>query len=64
MDRYRVEALGKIWSSGNLTAQQKLWTAQELIRKATILANGFAKRGKERQAEQYRSLADSIQDIG
>ena len=58
MDRYRVEALGKIWSSGNLTAQQKLWTAQELIRKATILANGFAKRGKERQAEQYRSLAD------
>ncbi len=56
MDRYRVKALVKIYHSGILTSQQKLWTAREIIRKAEILACGFEHRGKSEQAEYYRTI--------
>ncbi len=56
MDRFRVQALIKTYGSGRLTQQQKLWTAAEIVRKAGILAAGFANRGKAEEAREYREL--------
>ena len=59
LDRYRVQALTKIYSSSRLTPQQKFWTAGQIVEKLTILATGFANRGKSREAAIYRRM---IQD--
>ena len=56
LDRYRVQALIKIYSSSRLTPQQKFWTAGQIVEKLTILATGFANRGKSREAERYRRM--------
>lgn len=56
LDRYRLQALTKIYSSGGLTPQQERWTAQQIIEKLTILATGFANRDKPVEAEQYRNM--------
>jgi len=56
LDRYRLQALIKIYSSGRLTPQQELWTARQIIEKLTILATGFANRGKPLEAEQYQKM--------
>lgn len=56
LDRYRVQALIKTCNAGNLTPQQKLWTAQEIVRKASILEQGFANRGKPQEARFYGAL--------
>lgn len=56
LDRYRVQALLKTCNSGQLTPQQKVWTAQEIVRKASILATGFSNRGKVEEARFYREL--------
>ncbi|MEE8586264.1 MAG: glycosyltransferase [Acidobacteriota bacterium] len=57
LDRYRLQALLKIYRSGRLTPQQKAWTAHEIVRKAEILATGFGKRGKSEEAGHYRRIA-------
>lgn len=57
MDRYRIRALEKTYQSGILTPQQRTWTAREIVRKALILLQGFRKRGKHAQAEEYRQAA-------
>ncbi len=56
MDRYRIQALAKIFRSGNLTPQQGVWTAREIVRKAGILARGFRNRGKGDEATQYEKM--------
>ena len=56
LDRYRLQALIKIYSSGQLTPQQQLWTARQIIEKLTILATGFANRGKSVEEANYRSM--------
>ncbi len=56
LDRYRLQALLKIDRSGHLSPQQKAWTAEEIVRKAEILAVGFGKRGKNEDAERYRRI--------
>ncbi len=56
LDRYRLQALIKIYASGRLTPQQELWTARQIIEKLTILATGFANRGKPVEAEQYQRM--------
>ncbi len=57
-DRYRVRALLKCAAGGALTAQQKIWTAAEIVDKARILAGGFRNRGKDEMAARYRRLAN------
>ena len=56
MDRYRVRALIKIYRSGQLSPQQRVWTAREIVRKAGILARGFRNRGKGEEATEYERL--------
>lgn len=57
-DRYRVRALLKCIGARTLTAQQRIWTAAEIVRKARILAGGFQNRGKREMAGRYRRLAN------
>ncbi len=57
LDRYRISALIKIHEGGQLSYQQGRWTAQEIVRKARILAKGFAKRGKLSASDYFELLA-------
>ncbi|MDA2932990.1 glycosyltransferase [Acidobacteria bacterium AH-259-D05] len=59
LDRYRVKALVKIYSSGCLTSQQELWTARKIVEKASILATGFANRNKWAEEKKYRRLVQN-----
>ena len=56
MDRYRVKALLKTFESESLTPLQKLWTAEEIVIKAAVLAQGAAKRRNLSRARGYQDL--------
>ncbi|MFQ5737999.1 MAG: glycosyltransferase family 2 protein [Acidobacteriota bacterium] len=56
LDRYRVRALIKTYRTLQLTPSQRVWTAAEIVRKATILCSGFQKRNKVEEAQCYRSI--------
>lgn len=56
-DEFRVRALVKAYDSGMLSAQQRLWTAREVARKAGILTQGFQNRGKATEARAYEGEA-------
>ena len=53
-DRFRVRALEKLLSAGNLSPRQQQQARQLLLERCRILAEGCCKRGKKRQAEFYR----------
>ncbi len=57
LDRFRVKALLKLLDSGVLNTDQRREVFGELERKARILADGYAARGKARQAQHYANLA-------
>ncbi len=57
LDRYRVSALVKCYRGCALSHQQRIWTAREIVRKSTILAEGFRKRGKESSARYFRQVS-------
>jgi glycosyltransferase involved in cell wall biosynthesis len=57
LDRFRIRAIAKTLDSGILTAEQRGLAIAELGRKARIYAAGLAKRGRESEAEEVRSLA-------
>ena len=56
MDRYRIQGLVSLLSSGKLTPQQVVWTTREVIRKANILVSGYTKRGKLKEANEYKKI--------
>ncbi len=56
MDRHRVTALIKTFESGCLTPLQKLGTADEIVTKAAILAQGAEKRPNLRRAHSYHDI--------
>ncbi len=55
MDRFRIRALEKTLD-GPLSGEQRRLVHREIVRKSTILVNGFEKRGKTEDAETYRRL--------
>ena len=55
-DRWRVRAIRKVIESGILDSNQRAAAITELISKASVLENGYAKRGKRIQAERYKKL--------
>lgn len=58
MDRFRIVALEKIIQSGSL-AEDALFAARAMLsKKARIMAQGAAKRGKSKEAAQYREIAE------
>ena len=57
MDRFRIQALEKIISEGDLSDNDIRSAVKVLIEKARIIANGAEKRGKNDLAETYRKIA-------
>lgn len=56
MDRFRVQALDNLLSSGTLGRQQELATKAMLIKKSKILVKGAMKRDNTQLADKYSSL--------
>ena len=58
MDRFRIQALEKIISQGDLSGENKQDAIQMLVKKALIFRNGALKRGKIESADHYQQLLD------
>ena len=56
MDRWRVYSLEKLLQGNDLSLEQRDWVVDMLIEKSRILILGFEKRGKIKEAEDYRNL--------
>lgn len=56
LDRYRVQALLELLDNPRLTYKTKRLVLEELNKKCRILQQGFRKRGKEKEADQYMNL--------
>ncbi|MEM7206307.1 MAG: glycosyltransferase [Pseudomonadota bacterium] len=61
MDRFRVRALEKILATDWLSTDDRFAAEQMVIRKATILAQGAEKRGREDLVQAYRRIAQKYQ---
>lgn len=59
MDRFRIQSLAKILREGILTPEQTLAARQMLAEKTRIYIAGALKRGKEKEAEEIKMLAQS-----
>jgi glycosyltransferase involved in cell wall biosynthesis len=60
LDRFRIQALGKIIESGRLTESQYRAAVSKLQDKCVIYAGGCRKRGREAEAKYYEALAESM----
>ena len=56
MDRWRIYALDKLLRGDVLNMQQREWVTEMLIKKSSILIQGFEKRGKTEEARVYKNL--------
>jgi hypothetical protein len=56
LDRYRIQAMLKTYTTGSLTPQQVVWTARQIVEKARILASGFTNRNKLDEARGYQEM--------
>ena len=63
MDRFRVVALEKMITSGQLGDDDESATRQMLVEKCRILAQGARKRGADARAEHYESLAEKYRRV-
>jgi glycosyltransferase involved in cell wall biosynthesis len=57
MDRFRVAALARLLTDGQLDDRRRTATAAVLAEKCAILAHGAARRGRHEEAERYHTLA-------
>ena len=57
MDRFRVAALLRLLSDGDLTEPRRTAAQHVLVEKCAILAGGAARRGRHDEAQRYRTLA-------
>ncbi len=60
MDRFRIQSLAKILSSGILTPEQILAARPILEEKARIYIEGALKRGKEKEADEVRRITYGV----
>lgn len=58
MDRFRVAALKKLLDSNLLEGERLQLTRSTLVKKCSILIQGFAKRGKKEEELHYRALVE------
>lgn len=61
MDRFRIKAMGKLWSDPYLTTSQRQLLLAELSRKCRIYGNGCRKHGKEDEARYYLNFVQHLQ---
>jgi glycosyltransferase involved in cell wall biosynthesis len=57
LDRFRVRSIIDLLNSKKLSQEQDLLARAELVRKSTIVAEGFRKRGRTEEYERYRRIA-------
>ncbi|ADH85172.1 glycosyltransferase family 2 protein [Desulfurivibrio alkaliphilus] len=57
MDRFRIQAIGKLLQDGALTREQTALAQQELQRKCLIYGEGCLKHGRQQEASHYLKLA-------
>ena len=60
MDRFRIQSLAKILSTGILTPEQAFSARQTLEEKAKIYIEGALKRGKEKEAAELTALVERV----
>ena len=60
LDRFRIQSLEKIISSGRLTESQYRAAFRKLRDKCVIYAGGCRKRGRRAEAKSYETLAESM----
>ena len=58
MDRFRVAALKKLLDQNSLDNERLQLTRSALVKKCSVLIQGFAKRGKKKDEFFYRELVD------
>jgi len=58
MDRFRVVALEKLLRESSLNEEKRSLVLQTLIQKCGILIQGFAKRGKAKEAGYYQAMVN------
>lgn len=54
MDRFRIQAMEKILSFGELSAEDEKTTVDMIIQKCEIIINGMQKRGKDDEAKEWQ----------
>jgi glycosyltransferase involved in cell wall biosynthesis len=57
LDRFRIQSIMDLLNSKKLSQEQDLLARAELVRKSTIVAEGFQKRGRTEEYERYRRIA-------
>lgn len=62
LDRYRIQALEKLLSSGRLSPEQVALACQELEIKCRIYGQGCLKRGRTGEGQTYLSLPERIKN--
>ena len=63
MDRFRIQALLKLFETESLTNIQRELVARELLRKCSIVSQGAMKRGNLEIARSYEDLAKRMMDF-
>jgi glycosyltransferase involved in cell wall biosynthesis len=58
LDRFRVRSLLGLLAKERLTDRQIALVKKQLVKKATILSQGYRKRGNEFHYEHYRTIAE------
>jgi glycosyltransferase involved in cell wall biosynthesis len=57
LDRFRIRSMLSLLLRGRLNDRQRILVNNQLVKKATILANGYKKHGNQELYEQYTALA-------
>jgi len=58
LDKFRIQSMESILKDNKLSALQRKQVLHELCKKADIMANGFKKRGNDKEYEHYRQIAE------
>lgn len=59
MDRFRIQAMEKILSFGELSAEDEKATVDMIVQKCEIIINGMQKRGKDDEAKEWQEKMKS-----
>lgn len=57
LDRFRIQSLETIVTSGKLSDEERMLVKSKLVQKAHIMANGHKKRGNEKDHDHYQRIA-------
>jgi hypothetical protein len=62
LDRFRIQSITSLLDSKMLSPDQATIAKAELVKKATIVANGYKKRGNREEYDRYSRIAETFSD--